>query len=90
VVEELRCGLGESDAAAFDAISRDILWPHALEHGGRVLIAGHDPLLPPPNRVVMVAYPEGPSSRSVRASYVDPGRGPWRHRVPLDPDTLHR
>lgn len=58
VVEELRCGLDENDTGIFDAISRDVLWPHALEHGGRVLIAGHDPLLPPPNRVVMVAYPD--------------------------------
>lgn len=57
VVEELRCGLAELEEATFDAISRDVLWPHALEHGGRVLIVGHDPLLPPPNRVVMVAYP---------------------------------
>lgn len=57
VVEELRCGLSELEDATFDAISRDVLWPHALEHGGRVLIFGHDTLLPPPNRVVMVAYP---------------------------------
>jgi hypothetical protein len=58
VVEEIRCGLRGDDAASFDAISRDVLWPHAAEHGGRVLVAGHDPLLPPPNRVVMVAYPD--------------------------------
>ena len=57
VIEELRCGLGELEAETFDAISRDVLWPNALEHGGRLLIVGHDALLPPPNRVVMVAYP---------------------------------
>lgn len=58
VVEEFRCRLDEDDAATFDAISRDVLWPGAAEHGGRLLISGHDPLVPRPNRVVMTAYPD--------------------------------
>jgi transposase len=37
-------------------------------------------------RIVMVRMVHDPRTRT----YVDPGRGPWRHRVPLDPDTLHR
>ena len=58
VVEELRCELGGDDAAEFDEINQESIWPHAQEDGGRVLIVGHDPQLRPPNRVIMTAYPD--------------------------------